>query len=63
MKKITLIFGCLLIFLPLVSLWKYAFDYVVLSQYGKGFVWGNILIFLIALLLIYIGIRNPKAPS
>lgn len=60
MKKITLIFGVILLLVGLFQGGRYFWDYNALSQYGKGFVWGSIILFLVGILLIYLGLRKNK---
>lgn len=61
MKYILLGLGLLLILLALVSLGQYVFDYGDLSSYGKGFIWGKVLILSLGIILTYLGIRKKKA--
>jgi len=60
MKKIALIIGIVLSLMGFIQGVPYFFDYNTLTQYGKGYVSGSILLFLIGLLLIYIGLRKKK---
>ncbi len=60
MKKIALIIGIVLSLIGFIQGVRYFFDYNTLTQYGKGYVWGSILLFLIGILLIYIGLRKKK---
>jgi len=39
---------------------KYFFDYNVLTQYDKGYVWGSIILLVIGLVLIYFGLKKKK---
>ena len=60
MKYFILIIGGILLLSSTFSIGQYVFDYGELSQYGKGFIWGKILLFIIGLLLIYFGIKKTK---
>jgi len=60
MKKIMLIVGCLLILLASYQGGRYIFDYNILSEYGKGFIWGNIIILLTGISLVYLGIKKKR---
>ena len=60
MKYIILIIGILLLIGSAISLGQYVFDYSELTQYGKGFIWGKIFLFIGGLLLIFFGLKKPK---
>ena len=60
MKKIALIIGIVLSLIGFIQCFRYFFDYNMLTPYGKGYVWGSILLFLLGILLIYIGLRKKK---
>jgi len=63
MKYFFLIIGGLLLIASLISIGQYVFDYGELSQYGKGFIWGKLLLFIFGLILIYIGMKRLKKAS
>ncbi len=60
MKKIVLIIGIILSSIGIFQGGRYFLDYNSLSQYGKGFVWGSLIILLIGILFIYFGLRKKK---
>lgn len=60
MKKIIVVLGVLAVLLSLVQGGRYIFDYHELSEYGKGFIWGNIILFIAGILLIITGSRKKK---
>ena len=62
MKKIALATGMVLSFIGCIQGSRYFFDYDALTQYGKGFVWGSIALFLIGVVLIYFGLRKSIKP-
>jgi len=61
MKKIALIIiGAMLSIVGCIQAFRYIFDYNTLAQYGKGYVWGSMILLLIGLVLIYFGVRKKK---
>jgi ABC-type multidrug transport system permease subunit len=60
MKKIALATGIVLSFIGGIQGSRYFLDYSLLTQYGKGFVWGSVVLFLIGIVLIYFGLRKVK---
>lgn len=60
MKKISLIIGILLLILGLYQGGKYAVDYSFLSSYGKGYVWGSLLLIIVGSILVYLSSRKKK---
>lgn len=46
MKKILYTLGILLLLAGIIPLFQYLLDYNVLSEYGKGYVWGKIILVL-----------------
>ena len=63
MKYILLGLGLLLIFISLISLSQYAYDYIDLSEYGKGYIWGKVIILFVGIILTYFGIKTKPADS
>ncbi len=63
MKKVSLILGIILSLVGLFQVFRYIFEYNTLMQYGKGYVWGSIILFAIGLVLIYFGLRKKKTKS
>ena len=47
--------------LGLVQVTRYVMDYEILSEYGKGYVWGSIALLLIGMFLIIVGVRKKKS--
>jgi len=60
MKKVLLIAGIIILVLGIIPLMQYALDYNDLSNYGKGYIWGKLLITLIGTFLIIISRRIKK---
>jgi len=59
--KITLvIIGSFLILLGLFQGGRYIPDYSILTSYGKGYVWGSVIIFLIGVALIFVAFKVSK---
>jgi len=61
MKGIILVLGAIFCLAALSRMSLYIMDYIQLSEYGKGFIWGNILLFLFGLGLIIWSRRGKKA--
>lgn len=60
MKKILLILGIMLVLASLFSIGQYVGDYKVLSEYGKGFIWGKILLLTIGAALIFVALKRKR---
>ncbi len=60
MKKIGLIIGVFLLILGLYQGGKYVVDYSFLSSYGKGFVWGSLLLIIVGSILVFLSIRKKR---
>lgn len=60
MKKAALIIGIILSLIGALQGFRYFFDYNVLTQYGKGYVWGSVFLIVIGIILIYLGIKRNK---
>jgi len=63
MKKVALILGIILSLIGIFQGVSYIFEYNTLMQYGKGYVWGSIILFAIGLVFIYFGLRKNKTKS
>ncbi|AEE52340.1 hypothetical protein Halhy_4500 [Haliscomenobacter hydrossis DSM 1100] len=61
MKYILLITGAILVIATLVSFVQYLPDYFELSNYGRGYIWGKLLVLGIGLAIIYAGLKVKKA--
>ena len=60
MKYVLLVFGLLLSLASVLNILKYAVDYELLADFGKGFVWGNGILLVVGLSLILWGWRKIK---
>jgi hypothetical protein len=60
MKRILIIVGGILVFLAIVPIVQYVFEYDQLSNYGRGYIWGNVLLLLLGSLLLYKGVKRKK---
>lgn len=56
-----LVIGVLLILIGIASITRYLTDYSVLSPYGKGYVWGNLLMVFIGFIFCYFFYRARRA--
>ncbi|MFC4874485.1 hypothetical protein [Negadavirga shengliensis] len=63
MKKATIILGFLVLAVSLYNISPYLTDYAALAEYGKGYVWGNIILLMVACILLYVGYRRKKAKA
>ena len=61
MKKLLLILGIILVLASLFSIGQYIGDYEVLSEYGKGFIWGKILLLAAGATLIFVALKRRGA--
>ena len=52
MKRILLIIGIIFLGIGAMQTFKYINDYSILTQYGKGYIWGSIILLFIGLALI-----------
>lgn len=63
MKKVLLFVGVILVLLGVFQGGRYIFDYELLSSYGKGYVIGSGLLFILGVLLIYFGLKKKKTDA
>lgn len=63
MKKVLLFVGVILVLLGVFQGGRYIFDYELLSSYGKGYVIGSGLLFILGVLLIYFGFKKKKTDA
>jgi len=59
-RYLTIAAGAVAILIALFQGGRYIFDYNVLSSYGKGYIWGNVILFFLGIFLIIAGIRRKK---
>ena len=60
MKVLFLIIGIVFLFLGIMQSYQYIFDYSLLNEYGKGYIWGNIILVLLGIIFIGIYIKKRK---
>ncbi|RCX05481.1 hypothetical protein [Schleiferia thermophila] len=60
MKKILFITGIASSVFGFFQGYPYVFDYGILSNYGKGYVWGSALLFFTGLAMIYFALKIKK---
>ena len=60
MKKVIIVIGLILTVFSLYNIMPFIADYSRLSEYGKGYFLGNILILFIGIALSYFGLRKKK---
>jgi len=62
MKKYLLLFlGTILSAIALSKLSLYVSDYEQLTSYGKGYIWGNLFILLVGLVLLFFGFKIKRS--
>lgn len=62
MRYVLLFIGAGLILYSLINGGRYIADYDSLTDYGKGFIWGNLLFFALGSALVIIGlVRRRKS--
>ena len=59
-KNILFVLGILLVLYSLATVSQYIGDYSILTEYGKGFVFGKIILFAIGIILIAFGVKKKK---
>jgi hypothetical protein len=60
MKKLFLILGIILCLIGGLQTGRYLVDYDVLSEYGKGYVWGSIIMLVLGLIFLYFGLKKKS---
>ena len=60
MKKLLLVLGIIVVIASLIRIGQYVADYQILSDYGKGYIWGHVLTLAVGALLIFFGLRKKK---
>ncbi|KFD40278.1 hypothetical protein [Schleiferia thermophila] len=60
MKKILLITGIVLSLLGFFQGYPYVFDYGILTEYGKGYVWCSAILFFTGMLMIFSAFKIKK---
>jgi len=59
-KILLITLGLFLIIFSISSMWEYFWDYSILSDFGKGFIWGNIIVLLLGIGIFFFGILWKK---
>ena len=60
MKIVLIVIGCIIILYSLIGVSQYLADYSILSEYGKGYVWGKIILLFVGVVLFIFGIKKKK---
>lgn len=60
MKKILILVGVVAVLLGCIRGGQYFIHYNALSEYGKGFVAGNLILITVGAVLIYLGIKRKR---
>lgn len=60
MKKALVIIGVIFCLMGLFQGYKYILDYNLLTEYGKGYVWGASILFVIGVFLIVLGVKKTS---
>jgi len=60
MKKVLLYAGIIVCLVGLIPLVRYVFDYSQLSNYGKGYIWGKLLIIIIGMIMVLVSLRLKR---
>lgn len=60
MKKLLIIIGILFSLVGIFQTTQYIFDYNILSEYGKGYIWGSSILLALGLFTLTLGIRLKK---
>jgi hypothetical protein len=63
MRKIVLLAGFVMAIIGFLQLISCAFNYNSLTQYGKGYVWGSVLLLSTGLGFIYLGFKRKNTTS
>jgi len=58
MKKWIVAIGTLFLLLGILQFFKYFSNYNILTQYGKGYVWGSGILIIIGIILIIAGTKK-----
>ena len=61
MKTLLKITGAVMLLLGLLQSTRYLFNYNALTVYGKGYVWGSVILTATGTLLICMGLTKKKA--
>lgn len=60
MKKILFITGIALSVLGFLQGYPYVFNYGILTEYGKGYVWGSAILFFTGMVVIFFAFKIKK---
>jgi FtsH-binding integral membrane protein len=60
MRIFYFIVALIVLIFSISNIYTYTADYEVLSSYGKGYVWGSIILFVLSILFFYLSFRKKK---
>jgi len=60
MKYISILIGAIISIFSIINIGRYIFEYHSLADYGKGYIWGNFILLIIGLFLIFLGLKRKK---
>ena len=60
MKFLLLLVGALMVLIGIIKGANYAADYAVLTPYGKGIVWGSLVLVVLGSTIIFLGLRRKS---
>ena len=64
MRTFLWIISIILVLIGGYQLTKYVKDYSILSQYGKGYIWGSGLLIILGLLIVtFLILKKRKSPT
>lgn len=58
MKKVAAISGVIVFLIGSFNVIKYLSSYNELAPYGRGYVWGNVILIIVGLALTYYGLKK-----
>ncbi|MCL2038878.1 MAG: hypothetical protein FWG85_00435 [Bacteroidetes bacterium] len=60
MKIILIVIGCILVLYYSISVVQYIWDYSILTEYGKGYVWGKLILLFLGIVITIVGVKKKK---